>query len=54
MSIIVEDRFKAAEAGLAEMRAKFGDYTVALERRLLMLSRCARAGGHWKPCARKP
>ncbi|MNT51995.1 hypothetical protein D3C72_1889930 [compost metagenome] len=34
---VLEDRFQAAGEGLAEMREKFGDYTEALERRLLML-----------------
>jgi len=34
---VLEERFKSADAGLAQMREQFGDYTVALERRLLML-----------------
>ena len=34
---VLEDRSRAAAEGLADMRGKFGAYTVALERRLLML-----------------
>uniref|UniRef100_UPI00358EF05F hypothetical protein n=1 Tax=Cupriavidus taiwanensis TaxID=164546 RepID=UPI00358EF05F len=34
---VLEDRSRAAAEGLADMRSKFGAYTVALERRLLML-----------------
>ncbi|TPQ33351.1 cation:proton antiporter [Cupriavidus pinatubonensis] len=34
---VLEERFHSAGEGLAQMREQFGDYTVALERRLLML-----------------
>ncbi|SPS00348.1 cation:proton antiporter [Cupriavidus taiwanensis] len=34
---VLEDRSRAAAEGLADMRGKFGAYTEALERRLLML-----------------
>ncbi|UZN51111.1 sodium:proton antiporter [Cupriavidus cauae] len=34
---VLEDRFHAAEQALQEMREEFGSYTVALEKRMLML-----------------
>nr|WP_255581823.1 sodium:proton antiporter [Cupriavidus sp. AU9028] len=34
---VLEDRYRAAGAALQEMRAQFGSYTIALEKRLLML-----------------
>lgn len=34
---VLEDRYRAAGGALQEMRAQFGSYTIALEKRLLML-----------------